>query len=119
MAEPAMYNFPNSYKNDGLSAFNLKLKYASGALIDLTGSSVSMQLKNGVGVAMWEFSTTPGANTLLSILPDGIIQFPAINSWDIPASEYNYDLQVTDNTGFVRTYIKGTWKVVQDITKTL
>lgn len=117
MSLPAIYNFPDTYGNDGIQPFKITLKYSSGAFVDLVGASVLMQLRNGLNIVIWEFSTAMDGDNQLLTLANGVIQFPKINSWSIPPSCYVYDLQVTDSTGFVRTYIKGTWKLLPDVTK--
>lgn len=116
MGIPVTYKFDDHYQNDGLSSFNLTLTYDdAGTPVDLTGASVKMQLKvNDSKTPSFEFSTESGT---LSLLAGGVIQFNEINSWTLNPGTYKYDLQVIDNTGFVRTYLKGTWTVVADITK--
>lgn len=122
MNQPVNYDFLTHYRQDGLKPFTVVLKYSSGTPIDLTGATVRMQLRaiynNGKA---WEFSTVEGEDTdTLLTLPDpanGVIQFPEILTWDIRASKYDYDLEVTDSTGFVRTYLRGIWAVNQDITR--
>lgn len=36
---------------------------------------------------------------------------------DIPAGEYDYDIEITYSDGSVKTYIKGVWKIFGDITR--
>lgn len=36
---------------------------------------------------------------------------------NIPPDVYAYDIQITLADGTVKTYVKGTWKILQDITK--
>lgn len=116
MSKPAIYSFPDSYRCDGLQPFLIKLKYKSGTPVDLAGAEVRMQLRNSLTVLVWEFSSLDEGDKKLTVLPDGAIQFPRILSWEIQATKYYYDLQVTGNDGYVRTYLSGTWKVNQDIT---
>lgn len=37
---------------------------------------------------------------------------------DIAADNYVFDIEFTDSAGNVSTYVAGTWKVVQDVTRT-
>lgn len=119
MSIPATHNFPDHYQNDGLKAFKITLKYASGNAVDLTGATVVMQLKNSLGTVGWEFSTRNQGNTKIEVLPGGIIQFPAINTWSIPSSKFTYDLEVTQPDGFVTTYLQGSWKIVSDTSRSV
>ena len=116
MGKPAIHNFPDSYRRDGLQPFKIKLAYKSGNPLDLTSAEVRMQLRNSLNAMAWEFSSVEEGGHKITILADGQIQFPRIVSWDIPATKYYYDLQVTNNDGYVRTYMSGSWKVNQDIT---
>jgi hypothetical protein len=116
MNYPATYNFPTAYKGDGLIPFTLTLQYDADTPVDLTGSTASMQLRSFDGSVAWEFSSEGQDDHQLTIIPNGVIQFPSINSWDIISGKYDYDLQITDASGFVRTYLRGTWLVNQDIT---
>jgi hypothetical protein len=117
MSNPGVYNFPDHYKGDGLSSFKITLEYASGTPVVLEGSEVLMQMRNSLRVLLWTFSSNETGDNMLTILPNGVIQFPRIASWDIPSTKYYYDLQVIDATGFIRTYLTGTWRVNLDITK--
>jgi len=117
MKYPAQYNFPDIYQGDGIEAFNIRLKYPSGETIPLNGMAVRMQLKNSQSVLAFDFSTKESADALLTITETGSLQFPTIKSMKLEPGIYYYDLQVTDANEFVRTYLRGTWKVNQDITK--
>lgn len=116
MGKPVTYNFPDSYRRDGLQPFKIKLRYKSGNPVALENAHVRMQLRNSLQNLAWEFSSTEEGDRKITILPDGEIQFPRIVSWEIPATKYYYDLQVTDYDGYVRTYMSGSWKINQDIT---
>lgn len=119
MNTPAPYNFENSYRGDAMQLNNIVLAYDSGVPVDLTGAVVKMQLRRAlVGKVVWEFSSIPGKDSLLSVDPlNGGILFPVIPAWEIPAGLYFYDLQVKHPDLTVRTYIRGTWLIVNDVTK--
>lgn len=118
MSLPAVYNFPPAYANDGVQSFNIKLINAVGSTpLDLTGVNVKMQLMNGLNKPAFTFSSEQDdGDALLTILDGGIIVFPRINSWSINPMVYKYDLQVIDANGFIKTYLKGTWEIIKDIT---
>jgi hypothetical protein len=117
MNYPATYNFPDSYKDDGLASFTITLEYPDESPVDLTASKVRMQLRAFDKKLAYEFSSeSTEPEKQLIILPNGVIQFPLIKSWDISATKYTYDLEVIDATGFVRTYLQGEWSIKQDIT---
>lgn len=118
--QPVEFDFPEHYRGDGLKPFTIKLKYKSGEPVNLTGASIAMQLRRVfmVGVAC-EFNSKECADALIEIEDaiNGVMKFPEILDWEINSTTYDYDLQVTDASGFVRTYLKGKWSVNRDITK--
>lgn len=118
--EPLPFDFPTHYGDDGLYSWTMELTYeATGDPIDLTDAVVRMQLRTRyTGKLAWEFSSDGEGNSLIEIIDpaNGVIEFPEIKSWDIPASTYDYDLEIKDDTGFYKTYLRGTWAVRQDIT---
>jgi hypothetical protein len=118
MNQPVKYDFLTHYRQDGLKPFTVVLKYASGTPINLSEAIVRMQLRAGyAGKLAYEFASDGEGDSLLTLAADGVIQFPEILSWNIQPSTYDYDLEVTASDGFVRTYLRGTWAVNQDITK--
>jgi len=118
MSQPSLYNFPDSYQNDGITAFSITLRYEDASPVNLIGSTVLMQLKNSLGNTAYEFSNIESANNhQISVGANGVIQFPEILSFPLASGSYVYDLQVKDSTGFIRTYIKGSWKILSDISK--
>lgn len=36
---------------------------------------------------------------------------------DLPKGEYDYDLQITYENGVVKTYLRGIWKIFEDVSK--
>lgn len=120
--QPAIYNFLPHYKGDGLSPFTITILYDDGTPMDISGFDVLMQLKMGANsLPKWSFGTGSGVDTVLTIPTgvDGVIQFPEIKKWNLDAQTFDYDLQITDNTGFVKTYLRGKWAINQDITKSV
>jgi len=117
MNNPANYDLPDHYAGDGLRSFKISLQYASGNPVNLEGAVVRMQLKTILNVLSYEFSSEMEGENKLTILEGGQVEFPAILTWDITSTKYYYDLRVTDAAGSKKTYLKGTWRVNQSITK--
>lgn len=113
----ATYNFPPVRQNDGLNSFSITLTYADGNPVTTSGA-VLMQLRNTVNKVVYEFSSTAtDPQKQITIISPGVFRFPTIPSWKIPAGVYSYDLQIIDISGFVKTYMAGTWTVISDISK--
>jgi hypothetical protein len=50
--------------------------------------------------------------------PGGIVHFtPLVTDTDVAPGRYFYDVQMTDSGGAISTIIKGTCRILQDITK--
>jgi hypothetical protein len=110
------YNFPDHYRGTTFDGATFTVSVNSLPL-DLTDAEIKMQLRNSetaTGAFALELSTenesisitTPEAG-VFSILPKVI---------NISATTYFYDIQITLPSGAVKTYIKGQWKILQNIT---
>jgi hypothetical protein len=89
----------------------------NGTAVDITGYTVVMtvnrqstpsntdrQLFQSTGV----INDGPSGQVVFTLTPTQANQTPG---------DYFYDMQYTDGGGFVRTFVKGAYQVVQDITK--
>lgn len=113
---PATYNFPNHTKGDtfkGLSSLTITINSQAPTT---TLASAKLQLrKTPLGKVFLELSSED--DTI--IIEDSAaweISIPKILI-DIPPYAYFYDLQTIDENGDVSTYLKGTWTIVEDITR--
>ena len=108
-----IYNFPNHISGDtfkGISAITL---LENGSPIDLTDCSVYVQFRSIFNLAspvVFQFLSDEG-NIGVTIPALGIISIPA-QIIDVPAGEYDYDLQVMFPDGVVKTYLKGRFKIL-------
>lgn len=86
--------------------------------IDLTGATIKMQLRKN-------YSDTSAALSLTSVSNSGITITNASNGnfkinqqiIDIEVFNYVYDIQFTLASGEVKTYIKGGFNVVPEVTR--
>jgi len=86
--------------------------------IDLTGATIKMQLRK-------QYSDTSAALSLTSVASAGITITNASNGnfkinqqiIDIEVFNYVYDIQFTLSNGEVKTYIKGGFNVVPEVTR--
>tara|TARA_R110000744_G_scaffold102758_3_gene197404 strand:- start:3122 stop:3478 length:357 start_codon:yes stop_codon:yes gene_type:complete len=116
---PAKYNFTDRYKNDtsNLVKFTVNKKIASvDTAIDLTGVLIKMQLKKGVASTSSVKTFEVGSGITLTDAVNGIFELDAF-LLTIDAGSYVYDMQLTFPDGVVSTYIKGCFKVIQDISQ--
>ena len=114
---PAFYRIPNHTKNDTYSGarYTLVNKTTENA-IDVTGASVKIDFKETIdGSAVLTFSTTNGLITIADG-ENGIIDIePSVITLD--EGTYIYDMQITFTDGTVKTYLKGDWTILPDITE--
>jgi hypothetical protein len=105
-------------KGDTFDEVYFSIKINSVAL-DLTNSVIKMQLRKDA-----YDHTTPASLTLTSVANNGITITQAslgrfkINAQiiDIDVYNYSYDLQITQSNGVVKTFIKGFFDIIIDIT---
>ena len=82
----------------------------------LSIDSIPVDFSAGNSIATFSFArgtkrvTIPGTNGNIS----GEVSFPF--PADVTAGTYSYDIQVTSNTGKIRTFVKDTLELVSDIT---
>ena len=88
--------------------------YSIEAIISKDGVPLDFTLGNNTAVFSFikqSATTIPGVNGTA----DGHISFPF--PADVLAGTYAYDVQVTTNTGEIRTYIRDSLIILKDITK--
>lgn len=90
---------------------------SGGAAIDVTDYTFVMTVDP-------DRAPTDSSNNLFQIAgniidaENGVVQFaPSAVQADQAPGTYQYDIQMTDADGFIRTIVQGRYKFVQDITK--
>ena len=108
-AQPQTYNFQDHYKGSTLSPLAIKFNF------DITGATVICQIKAQSGSSViHEWKT--GTNITIVNATTGEIVLQQVNKFSPAAGNYVYDLQINFTDGTSQTYIKGSLKVIQDIT---
>ena len=93
------------------------LKDSSGSVVPLTGCSLLMTvntLENPVDDTTKLFEVT---GILATDPATGVVQFTPTAANTAVVGAYFYDVQLTDTDGNVRTVVKNTFTITQDITK--
>ena len=105
------------YRGDSYPiTFTLK-DSSSGAVIPLTGCSLLMTvdtLENPVDATTKLFSVD---GAIAADPATGVVQFTSTSANTAAVGAYFYDVQLTDADGNVRTVVKSTFMITQDITK--
>jgi len=110
------YNFPTHIKGDTFDGalFTLSLNTVA---IDLTGAIITMDLRaTKDGVSAKRFTSVDDAD--ITIDADPTLGKFSINNQiiDVDAATYYYDIQIEFPDNTIKTYISGTWHIVQDVT---
>lgn len=111
------YNFPCHIKGDTWPGINSITIKTSGIPIDLTDSKIKITVKPKYDIAspiFLEFFSekndiliqSPPSAGKISILPRIV---------DLPQGLYNYNLNVEFPTGVKKTYLKGEWEIISNI----
>lgn len=93
--------------------FVLQFKDDVGAAMSLTGLALKMQIKkNKTGAALLTWTVGRG----LVVSGDNTDTVTFDNKITLPGGMYPYDLQATDLTGVISTFVYGNFIVIQDVT---
>jgi len=84
--------------------------------IDITGATIRMHWRTSPKAEVFNKEISIGSG--ITVLDPSIGRFQ-IDAFiiQLPANTYYYDIEFTSSTGVVRTYMKGTFIVNQDITR--
>lgn len=110
---PAQYNI-QLWRNDSwVQTFAIT---AENVAVDLTGSTITIQVRKTANASVVDLSLSTGGNgiTISGVGNNQIVLNKVVN---IAAGNYLYDMNVTFPSGVVKTYVWGTFLVQEDITK--
>lgn len=113
----AYYNITDQTENDTFDIFNINLFDSLGVAMDLTTvSSVRLQWRRSSekGKLMETFTIGAGLTWIDQSL--GQLRQPSF-AIDWGYGTYHYDVQFTYASGEVKTYLKGTVKIVKEVTQ--
>jgi hypothetical protein len=110
------YNIPPHLRGDTWDGINSIIITSNNIPLNLTGATVKIEFRDEIdSPVILLLSTTNNKITISSPL-SGTISIPA-TIIDIPFGKYIYDLQVTLASGYNKTYMKGSWEIVADVTE--
>lgn len=107
------YDFNDHIKGDTWGGLQITIQVNS-APLNIAGATIKAEFVHKTCNKKYELSTTNGDITITNGA-GGVFQFdPAVINW--AAGQYTYDIEFTLAGGSVKTYIGGTWNIVEDIT---
>ena len=84
--------------------------------IDLTGSVIKIEFRFLQKEGQLTATLTIGNGITLTDAQNGIFVIdPILITWKV--GTHFFDIQLTDNTGIVKTYVEGIFTITQDITQ--
>jgi len=110
----AKYDLPKIRKGDTFDGVQFTININE-TPADLTGASIKMDLRlTALGDVVKRFTSSDGI-TISATPTDGtfVLDQQIIS---IDAATYMYDIEITFQSGEVKTYIWGNWVIVQDVT---
>lgn len=109
---PAQYNI-SLWRNDSwMQTFAIK---ANDIPVDLTGSTILIQIRKKANASTIDLSLTNGDG--ISIIGDDMNMIVVSKKVEILAGNYVYDINVTFPSGEVKTYVWGNFLVQEDVSK--
>tara|TARA_R110000751_G_scaffold88063_1_gene174259 strand:+ start:94 stop:447 length:354 start_codon:yes stop_codon:yes gene_type:complete len=113
---PTTYKINDQYKGDTFSGVTFTLKEgAEKTPIDLTGATILSQFRTKEVTGAIQQTLSIGSGITVGNATGGVFSFDAfVLDWN--TGTFFYDIQITFTDGSVRTYVKGTLNVIQDVT---
>ncbi len=112
----AKYIIPSTRKGDTFPGVVFTIK-VNGTPLVLTDAVITMDLRlTDTSSSALRLTSVANAGFTISATPtDGTF---TLNSQiiDVPAGTYNYDINILLSNDTVKTYVWGTWSVIQDVT---
>ncbi len=114
---PATYNFKDQYAGDTFPGVQFELtKTTSGttSAIDLTGATITFKLNFAYKSGKSIFLLGIGSGITIVNATSGIFK---IDQFSVPVEvgQYFYDVEVTDASEFISTYLSGTMTVLEQV----
>lgn len=110
------YNIPEIIRGDTFKDLQFTLSINSVAE-DLTDYAIACKFRRGSKTGKEVKSLTVGSGITITDALNGVFKIDAFNlGTDFVTGTYYYDIEFTNGSGEIDTYINGTFKVNQDVT---
>jgi len=116
---PGTYNFPSHRRGDIFNGHSFEINQ-NGNPVDFTGAEIKIQFRTTPESrhVVMEWLTSDGSITISGV-GNNFINMEARDGedMDVLPGVYKYDIQVVLSNGVTNTYVKGSMKIVNDITR--
>ncbi len=104
------YNFTDHITGDTFDGVTFAIN-VNGSPLDLTGATITASFRRN----FYDTKTLTSPTNISITDPDGgeFVIDPLIIDWE--PGTYSYDIQINLLSGAVKTYIKGTWNILEDV----
>tara|TARA_R110000796_G_scaffold70457_2_gene160290 strand:- start:4380 stop:4736 length:357 start_codon:yes stop_codon:yes gene_type:complete len=109
-------NLKDRIKGDTSNSINFTIKNNLGAAIDLTGASIKVQFRYRSKLGSIVRDMAIGTGITVATPTNGILTIDAFGPVTFAVDTYFYDVEITFSDGRIKTYVQGTFKVLQDTT---
>jgi hypothetical protein len=112
-----VYNFPDHISGDSWKGLNITI-LENGEPLNITDCDIFIHFRPVHNLASPIFlELTSDKNNIGTIIPEQGLLAIDVTNFDIPSGVYNYDLQINFPDGSVKTYLKGTIKILPQTTR--
>ena len=107
----AVYDIPPIKRGDTMDPFKLTLKNSKDEVI--TPAAICCQIRDGRGKLVTDIPTDVDSST-------GVVTIGGLHSTitsTMKPGEYVYDVEYTSSEGRVRTYLEGSFTIIEDVSR--
>jgi len=109
-------NLKNRIKNDTFSSVEFEYLDNVGSPIDLTGAAIHIQFRYRCKTGEVVKDISDGSGITITDAAAGKFEIDKFTPITFEVDTYYYDVQTTFANGDIKTYVNGTFKVLQDVT---
>lgn len=116
--KPGIYKIEDQLRGDTFNGVEYTIRdYDTSEPINLTGATIKCQFRKGSKTGLIQVDLSIGTGLTVTDTVNGIVEIDSISRLDWVAGVYYYDVEVTLASGDRKTYIEGTFKIIEDTTK--
>ena len=118
MATIVRKNLNDRIKNDTFDSVKFTIQDGNSVAIDLTGSAIASKFRYRCKTGAVVKTLSIGSGITLTTPLSGIFHIDKFTPITFEVGEYYYDIEITLASGDIKTYVWGTFDVLQDVTYT-
>ncbi len=115
MAEQVTANFPDRVFGTTFKVVTYTMTDENGNPIDLTGYLIEIAFKKQANADAAKFLSSNTGGITITDAANGVWQIDSFVI-NMPPALYLYDIKTTDSFGVIEDYVRGSFKVLQNIT---